>query len=329
VASAFVLVVVAALAAGVFFAALQEYRMGRNTAGERRAFDAAEAGLGVALGAPDLEALAVGESTAFSGPLPAGAGNYAGSIERLSTELLLVRSTGRDGGGTSERTLAMLARLVPVNLDVPAALVSAGAVDVGPAGSVDGFGAVPEGWDCAAPEDSVPGLLIGDSSRLRMADCGRSDCVRGSPGVQEDTAIRGASVPIFGEAGWAALLVRADTIGSEDETGGAGDRLSIVYVPGNLVLTGARSQGVLLVEGDVSLEEGSVFVGLVIARGRLTIRADGGRIVGAAVAASAEVGTGADGDSAAVVYSKCAVRGAVSATAVARPLAERSWAAIF
>ncbi len=330
VATAFVLIVVAALVAGIFFAALQEYRMGRNTAGERRAFDAADAGLTVALGVAGLAARAVGDRTAFSGALSAGAGSYAGSIERLSPRLLLVRSTGRDGSGTSERTLAMVARLDPLPVGVGAALASAGSVRVGPSGSVVGFGSVPAGWDCPAPEDSVPGILVGDSSLVGAADCGRSDCVLGSPGVREDTAIRGAVVPVLGEAGWTALLRLADTIGSEGGTsGGARDWLPMVYVPGDLVLTDARSQGVLLVGGDVSLEEGSVFVGLVVARGRLTIQGSGGRILGAALAASADIGASAGGDSAVVAYSGCAVRQVVASTARARPLAERSWAAIF
>jgi hypothetical protein len=148
--------------------------------------------------------------------------------------------------------------------------------------------------------------------------------------VREDTALRGASVPVLGEAGWAALLRRADTIGSGDGTsGGAADSLPIVYVPGDLVLTGARSQGILLVEGDVSLEEGSVFVGLVVARGRLTIRDVGGRILGAAVAGSAVVGAAGGGGSAAVVYSGCVARRVLAATGRPRRLSERSWAALF
>jgi len=332
VAAAFVLVVIATLVAAVFFGALQEYRMGRNSAGERRAFDAAEAGLAQALhdlDAAGLDTLAVGDSTVFSGALGAGAGSYAGTVLRLSPQLLLVRSTGRDGGGSSERALAILARPGPM-LRLPAALVSSGPVEIGPNGSVDGFDASPEGWDCPAGQDTAAGILMGDSALLHVAECGASDCVRGSPAVRVDSEIRGAGVPVLGEAGWAALLLRADTIGSGDGTsGGAGDSLPIVFVPGNLVLTGARSQGVLLVEGDVSLEEGSVFVGLVVARGRLTIGELGGRIVGAAVVAGAALGASSGGSSAAVVHSGCVVRRVISVIAGAHPLAERSWAAIY
>lgn len=123
--------------------------MGRNSAGERRALDAAEGGLAQALqdlDAAGLDSLAVGDSTAFSGALSGGTGGYAGTVLRLSARLLLVRSTGRDAGGTSQRTLAVLARPASVSVEWPAALVSAGPVDIGRYGSVDGSGAAPEGW---------------------------------------------------------------------------------------------------------------------------------------------------------------------------------------
>ena len=331
-ASAFALVVIATLVAAVSFAALQEYRMGRNTAGERRAFDAAEAGLAFALqdlDAARLDALAVGDSMAFSGALSGGTSSYAGVVQRLSTRLLLVRSTGRDHSGTSERTLALLARPAPLPVDVPAALVSAGAVEIGAYGSVDGSGAAPDGWDCPVSQDSAPGILIGDAALLQVADCG-SDCVHGNPGVREDTAIRGAGVPVLGEAGWAGLLRLADTIASGGETlGGAGDSLPVWYAPGDLVLNGAHGQGVLLVQGDLALEGGATFVGVVVTRGRLTIRGAGGRILGGTVVASAELGASADGESAAVAYSGCVVRRIVARTGRAYPLPERSWAAIF
>jgi len=333
VASVFVLVVVAMLVAAISFAALQEYRMGRNSAGERRALDAAEAGLAQALqdlDAAGLDALAVGDSTAFSGALSGGTGSYAGTVLRLSPRLLFVRSTGRDGGGTSERTLAVLARPASPSVDLPAALVSAGPVEIRRYGSVDGFGAAPEGWDCPVSRDSAPGMLIGDSGLLHAADCGAIDCVRGNPGVRVDTAIRGVGVPVLGEVGWAGLLRLADTMASGSGASGAiGDSLPIQYAPGDLVLNGGYGQGILLVAGDLSLEGGATFVGAVVTRGRLAIRGAGGRILGAAVAATAELGASSEGESAAVVYSGCVVRRVLAATARPRPLLERSWATIF
>jgi len=332
VASIFVLVVVAMLVAAISFAALQEYRMGRNSAGERRALDAAEAGLAQALqdfDAADLDSLAVGDSAAFSGALSGSTGGYAGTVLRLSTRLLLVRSTGRDAGGTSERTLAVLARPGSLSVELPAALVSAGPVEIGRYGSVDGSGAAPEGWDCPVSQDSAPGILIGDSSLLHVADCGPSDCVRGSPSVRVDTAIRGAGVPVLGEAGWAALLRLADTSSGSGASGAVGGSLPIRYAPGDLVLNGGYGQGALLVAGDLSLEGGATFVGVVVTRGRLTIRGAGGRILGAAVAASADLSASSEGESAAVVYSGCAVRRVMAVAARPRPLLERSWATIF
>jgi hypothetical protein len=333
VASAFVLVVVAALVAGIFFAALQEYRMGRNTVRERRAFEAAEAGLARApqdLGAAGLDTLAVGDSMAFSGSLTGGTGRYVGVVQRLNPQLLLFRSTGSDGSGSSERVLAMLARFAPLPVEVPAALVTAGPVEIGPSGSVDGAGVAPEGWDCPAPQEPAPGIEMADSGLLRVVDCASGDCVRGNPSVREDTLIRGSSVPVLGEGGWARLLRLADTIPSGTWTPSeSSDSFPVRYAPGDLVLDGVQAQGVLLAQGDLSLEGGALFVGVVVARGHLSIRGVGGRILGAAVAASADVGTTPGGGSAAVVYSGCVVRRVVAATARPHPLTERAWAAIF
>jgi hypothetical protein len=332
-ASTFVMVVVAVLVAGVSYAALQEYRAGRNVACERRAFDAAEAGLARGLERLEtagLDSLAVGDSMGFTGFLPGRSASYSGAVLRLNPWLLLVRSTGHDGGGSAERALAVLARLAPLPVLVPAALVATGAVEVGPSGSVDGTGADPEGWSCPAPQDPVPGVLIGDTTLLRVTACVASDCVRGNPGVREDTSLRGSAVPLLGEAVWTSLLQLADTIPSAPAPlGDAVGSFPIRYAPGDLVLNGVAARGVLLVQGDLALEGGAEFAGLVVTRGHLSIRGAGGRVLGAAVAAGADLGTASGGGPAAVVYSGCVVRRVEAATARARPLEERPWATVF
>jgi len=332
-ASMFAMIVVTALVAAVFFAALQEFRMGRNVTCERRAFDAAEAGLALALrdlDAARLDSLAVGDSVAFSGSLSGRSGSYAGVALRLSQRLLLVRSTGRDSGGSAERSLAVLARFGPLPVEVPAALASAGAVEIGPSGFVDGAGVAPEGWACPAPEDPAAGVLISDTTLLQVSACAARDCVRGSPGVREDTSLRGSAVPLLGEAVWAGLLSLAETIPSgsgtlEDVVGS----FPIRYAPGDLAVSGVVAGGVLLVQGDLTLEGGAEWVGLVVVRGHLSIRGAGASVLGAAVVASADLGTASGGGPAAVVRSGCVIRRVLAATARARPLRERPWATVF
>ncbi len=332
VATFFVLVVLAALVAGLFFAALQAFRVGRNAAGERQAFDAAEAGLAAALGGLDavgLGVLAAEDTVVYSGSAPGRAGSYAAVVQRLNSELLLVRSRGRDAGGSSERALAMIARLIALPLHLPAALVSSGSVEVGPSGTVDGGDVAPDGWSCPAGSDTVAGVAIGDRSALVVAGCEERDCIRGAPAVLPDTAIRGQAVPILGEGVWTALLGLADTVRPGGDLGDAGGALPIRYVPGSLVLNATYAEGILLVDGDLVLDGGAEFAGLVVARGRLSLRGGGGKIMGAAVAAGASVGWPAGGGPAAVVHSGCVLRQVAASTARPQRLAERSWAAIF
>jgi hypothetical protein len=334
VASMFVMVVLAALVAGVAYAALQEYRMGRNSTCQTRAFYAAEAGLAVALYELDrtrLTSLAVGDSLVFSGSLADERnGIYAGAVLRLNQELLLARSIGHDGLSAAEQRLAVVARLAPVGVNVTAALASAGPVELGPSGLVDGTGAVPDGWSCPGSEAPAPGILIGDTGLLRTAGCGTSDCVRGDPPVRQDPRLRGSGVPAVEEAGWSALLDLADTVppGTWTPDGGAG-AFPILYAPGDLIVNGATAQGVLLVQGDLALEGSATFVGVVIVRGHLSIRGAGARVLGQVLASDADLGTAGGGGVAAVLYSGCAVRRALAATARPYPLAERSWAALF
>ncbi len=332
VATFFVLVVLLALVAGLFFGALQALRLGRNSAGERRAFDAAEAGLAAALGRLDaagVGVLAAGDTVVYSGSAPSGAGSYAAVVQKLNAELLFVRSRGRDAGGSSERELAMIARLDVPPLQLPAALVSSGWVEVGPWGTVDGGGVAPDGWSCPASLDTVAGVAVAESSAVAVGGCGERECIRGAPAVLPDTSIRGQGVPILGEGVWTALLALADTIRPGGDLGDAGGALRIRYVPGNLALVGSYAEGILLVDGDLLLDGGAQFAGVIVVRGQLRIRGGGGRIAGAAVVGGASLGVAPGGGPASVVYSSCVLRQVAASTARPRPLSERSWAAIY
>lgn len=333
-ASVFVLVVVAALVAGFFFAALQEFRIGQNSVQAERAFDAAEAGLDATLARWDvarLNRLAANETAAFSGSLPSGTGKYSGVVQRLNAQLFLISSTGQDGSGSSQRTLGVLARLSPFRVAVTAALAAGGQVTIGASGLVDGEDGNPEGWDCAMPRDTLAGIVMGDVRRLSLAACAAEGCIRGSPGVREDTTLQGSPVPILGEAGWTSLASRADTVLAD----GAVPRLApvaaspIVYVPGDLQLAGGDGQGILLVQGDLVVDGGAKLFGIVAVRGRLTIRGAGGRITGAVLAGGAEVGSGPGQGPAIVAYSGCAVRLALAAAGLARPLRQRAWGYLY
>ncbi|MGA2382205.1 MAG: hypothetical protein ABSG61_02115 [Gemmatimonadales bacterium] len=327
-AAIFALVALAALLAGLWFAALQEYRVGANVVSDRRAFDAAEAGLDAALAGwnpGSLNRLAVNDTAAFSGALAGGAATYSGVVQRLGPWLFLVRSTGADARGSSRRTLATVARLSPLRLGVEAALVASGPVRLGAGSLVDAL-ATDTGGTCARASPAA-GIVVGDGAALDVSGCRAESCVRGSPASSVDTTFRNAPVPLLGEAGWAGLVAVAEMIGPR---GLLPTESHVWFAPGDFSLAAGApaGAGVLLVQGDLVVESGAQLTGLVVVRGRLIVRGAGATIVGAVLAGGAEL-SALDGARANLLHSSCAVEQALAAAAPARRLGERSWTALY
>jgi hypothetical protein len=112
------LVVIAALVAGGFAAALLEQRIGRNTLYAVQAAGAAEAGAAAVVSdweGHGLDLLAPGDSAALpTVPLPARSA-YSPTVTRLNGQLFLVRVEGTrsDGGGgmLARREMGLVVRV--------------------------------------------------------------------------------------------------------------------------------------------------------------------------------------------------------------------------
>lgn len=327
-AAVFALVLLAALLAGLWFGAFQEYRAGMNVVRDRRAFDAAEAGLDATLAgwhAGALNRLAVSDSAMFSGLLDGGTAEYSGLVQRLGPWLFLIRSTGLDASGSSRRTLGVVARLVPLRLRVKAALVASGPVRIDAGAQVDALVA-DTGGACAGPSPAA-GVVLGDAADLVMSGCTAGSCLRGNPAWSVDTALRNSPVPLLGEGGWTSLMSVADTLGYGNVPSSASP---VWYAPGDYsppLETGAGPV-VLLVRGDLVMETGVRLSGLAVVRGRLIMRGAGGSFVGSVLAGGAEL-SALSGSQAGLVHSPCAVERALLAAAPAKPLTERSWTALY
>ena len=361
-ASLFALVLIAALIAGIFFAARQEMRLGENVQSAERAFDAAEAGLHSALARWDpgaYDGLSPGGSAGFSGALPLGTGSFAGRVLRLNRRLFLIESTGQDPGGLSRRTLAGLVRLVPAPLAFGAAISVTGQFEANGSILILGDDRPPPGRDCPSAGTAVAGVAIGDAAGLILHGCADSACIHGDPPVRLVPALGdSASHPADGAA-WAALVAMASKVydgegvlttnpspvgtattcdmSARDNWGeaavppavaGCAHFYPIVYARGDLRITGGSGQGILLVAGDLEVEGGFSFNGPVVVRGKLTVQGAGGRFTGGVKAASASLLPGGAG-TAELVFSRCAVDNALLSAAPASRLAERGWAELF
>jgi hypothetical protein len=357
---------VSALAAGAFFAAFEEVKIGRNSQAAEAAFEAAEAGLshGATDGPPGgWGALSVGDSSLFAGALPNGMARFEGAILRLNGQLFLVRSTGTDATGMARRTVAALARLDPVDPSLlPGALTAGGRVVLGRGSLLDGRDTDPPGWTgCQGTgRTAIPGLAVSGAGGLLDSTCGPG-CVAGQPPVQEDPALRDSALSRVGEATWSALAWTADgryagsrpglvvtpspvqagavcERSARDNWGEPGrppamapcaDYRPVILVPGNLTIEGGRGQGVLLVAGDLTLTGAAEFDGLVLVRGALRAFGAGGRIRGGVVVGNLGGGLAASLVGGLITYSSCALDAALRLAATARLVPERSWVELF
>jgi hypothetical protein len=366
-AALFALLVIAALAAGAYFAALQEMRLGRNSRRAEVAFGAAEAGLSRALAeglAGGWSALRVGDSAAFSGTLPAGTGGFAATALRVNGRIFLFRSTGSDATGESRRSVATLARLAVPEGRLSGALAVRGAVEIGGSSFLDGRDAVPPGWaDCpAAGRDTVAGLTLPTLADLRTGPgCTGLSCIAGAPPVREATAADDSALLRIGNMDWHSLAHRAGTVypgdgggalvtpgpagadsacdrsvpGNWGEPGrppavaGCGGYFPVILANGDLTIAGGRGQGVLLVAGDLTIAGGAEFDGPVLVRGSLQASGAGGRLYGGVVVVNEGGGTAAHLEGVSITYSSCALAAALGSVAPVRTLRERAWADLY
>jgi hypothetical protein len=361
----FVLVLISALllvAAAFSDVAWQSVRAGRMGWQGERAIHEADAGIVEAVASWTPEQAAALRLAETDTVLHRGSSTQSSLVvrTRLSARSYLLESAVqvRDGGFRPARRRVLRA----VALDWPAvpqwaALTTTGAVHLGGSAAVIGTDAVPAGWadECAndRPAAPAPGLATMAISR----DSGAIVAGAG-PAVQVLTAAEQTALTLELDAVQNAIRRRAtqithDSILDLDRLSGAsgcpallGDarrlgtgpdpcsrRWPVVFAAhaGVTHLTGtAPGQGLLLVDGDLVVHDGSRFAGLLIVRGRLLATA------GAATAGSEIVGGvlvrdmndhGSRLDAPILVQaSRCAIRLALAALGTPTPVGQHGWA---
>jgi hypothetical protein len=135
------LLLMGALVSATFGPTLLEGRLAENTRRSSKAFDVAEYGLVDAVGqwsSYDWNALAVWDSTSFTGSVPNGAGTYEGTVHRLSDDVFLMDVTGWDASQRARRRVAQLLKLQLLEIDIQAALTTRGPTKIGGSAEING-----------------------------------------------------------------------------------------------------------------------------------------------------------------------------------------------
>ena len=302
------LVVIGALMAGAFFSSTREYQAGRSAIDQRRALLAAEDGLALMIGAWDTlvgdAGWAAHRIERVSSRQEQAALSIRTAVQPLSPLAYWVTAESIVGEGLSTesvRRVGAVVRFDPPPLHLPAALSVNSLADADDGGAdlhLDGSDNAPVGWtDCTGLSGSVADLATGSAGD--------------APGIADERLADTAAVAAELDEVWRTLLAKpgislsgGTVVGTPEsplgprEVNGVCDRSNplnwgdpdrstscaryfpVILATGDLHVAGGVGQGVLLVEGDLTLSGGTRFVGLVIVRGSLRTLSPGPHVIG-------------------------------------------------
>jgi Tfp pilus assembly protein PilX len=297
-------------------------------------------------------------------------GSYNGKMYKFSDEVYLIDMTAQDtmslagrirGGGASQR-LGLLSRIRPLNLNTQAAVTSGGANVVAGNASIDGTDHVPAGWAGCPPLDSAK-AGIRTQTDATVSTNGHPTLI-GNPPVLKDPTLADSSFTRYGDVSYDELAASANinltaqnfsnsispvTVGTTcntavltnwgsptNPTGPCGAYFPIIHITGTgAVINGQEGQGILLVDGSISVQGGFQFFGIVIVRGSIKTAGGGGTpahfwgtVMAQDTVAFADTTNNISGN-ANLLYSKCAIIKALNKTGVGSMMRSRGWVQLY
>ncbi|MFN8570937.1 MAG: hypothetical protein U0132_02700 [Gemmatimonadaceae bacterium] len=355
-------VLVSAFIAMAWTITMREFRASIVGASAVRAMEAAE----YASTAP-LESWIPGDAltmpiAATQGPASrvlAGGATATWRMQRLTSSTFLTLGEGLDG--ETERRTSLLLRLSRPDFDTSATVTVGDSVWVHTGAMVSGFDAIPPGWGgsglACTLHPAQAATASPDSTRVCDGTCGAPAGVGvvGQPArLTDTTASDSARYTIFGAETWSTLAARATvrlsagvvvtplpvTTGARcDRTVSSNwgdltratvcaDYFPVIYAAGDVTMHGGSGQGILLAEGDVTLESGATFAGVIVSRDDVRSAIGGAHVFGRVLAQDRDVSDGRHPDLATgglVERSSCAESRAVEGSAPLRRVTSRSW----
>lgn len=369
----FVLVVIGALVAGALFMGTQEQRVANNSARLEKSFRMAELGVAEVIGGWAANRTTYNRMRQF--PLDTTkltwrntankSGSYSGNIYKLTNSTYLLDIIGSDtmsragrvrDGGARQR-LGVLLRILPLQVDMQAALTVGGPVVFGggnvfvkgqdtPPPAANNWGSCPS----AAP--AIAGVRAQNAGDV-VNSAGQ---VSGTPNVLISPSMDSSTFSQFGPTSYAQLASTANivlpggsyapapaVIGATCNTAvttnwgdGAnhlnpcGSYFPIIRLTGNSTLTGGQGQGILLSDGNITLSGSFTFYGLILTKGAFSTVAGGSsKVYGSVMAQSINLATTAFNGDVVINYSNCAMVQALQYTGVTALNRSRSWVQLF
>lgn len=366
----FALVIVGALVAGAFFVGTQEQRVAESSRRLQQSFGVAEVGIGqrVATWNPNVDnVVQVFPANSLTvATTPGMTGTYGGTIRKLNPNLYLIDimaqdsislrgGVGRASGGARQR-VGLLARVKPLQMDIQASLTTQGDVALKGQSRVDGSDHLPPGWtDCDPLGAPAAGIRVDQGTVSVQGQA----TVAGSPPVRNDTSVNTNTFTQYGDVSYAQLAARATITlpGGNYQTqptltgGGAcnkadltnwGDGINhasvcasyfpVIHITGNVTLNGVQGQGILMVDGDLSVQGSYEFFGITIVTGSIKTAGGGttdAHFWGTVMAQNVDLELQNASGKATLNYSKCAIIQALQMNSTVVPMVSRGWAQLF
>ncbi|MBX6331171.1 MAG: hypothetical protein IRY91_04930 [Gemmatimonadaceae bacterium] len=280
-------------------------------------------------------------------------------ITNLGNGNFFLTSEGRAGSGSTAQARSRIGVLVMLSVaqfNILAALTTRGSTKIGGSSFIDGNDDTIPHWNCPPPGGALPALTTNDTTKVTFSGCKNETCLSGDPRMQQSPlAGDDSTYDKFGDVSWSDLASMAtlripggSTLsgmkvsyynntcytadpynwGDPYRTDGKGycaDYYPVIYVPGDLHVTGGYGQGILLVDGDLQVSGGFEFYGPVIVRKNLQTTGTGGHFNGGVLAANVDFEQNTVLGNAVVNYSQCALNKAVQGSASPSLAHGRSW----
>lgn len=296
----FGLLLLAGVVTGAWVAAFQSVRSSREAGAEARTRAAAAGAIAEVLArwnAARFDSLRIGSADSISSADIESRSVL--EVRRISHNGFTLASRTRDSLTRAERGLLSFARLKIV-APAPVAVVrlrTAPAEELG--ARIDGSDTPPASWSCPTAGGPITTLTV----QLYISDADYWQ--------------------LGGGWTWSALASWVSSLPA------GGDSLPWRFQAGDLVLSGERFTGVLVVDGNLTLRGGASVVGIVIVRGAIIVEWLGAAISGRVVAHEIRLASGVNPSSFQIVHSSCALHLAGRSRAPARPLPGVAWADLF
>jgi hypothetical protein len=363
------IILVGTLVAGVMFLATQDFRVGANDLNETRAGTAAEMGLSRLLTDWDQSkntSMATADTFTKSYTDVAGASVNV-FVTRLPGPFFWAVSEAKTRGNSlqygSRRRYGTLLRLNTPTVNFLGAVTASGNVKVSGNVTINGNDVSPSGWPCTGTLTNMPGAVITPTATTSISG---SVTVTGNPPSTTSAAAGDTNTYFnYGGSTYTSLASTANITLAGGTYNGMGPVVSggvlgvggvcdksqlmnwgdpvrhtpaaacesyfpIIHITGDATLTGGSGQGILLVDGSLTMSGNFAFTGVVITRGTAKASGTGNSVTGVIMAAAVDLSQAATlTGNTMVQYSSCAVQQSLASSSTLLIAKGRPWVNLY